>query len=224
MNQLDQIKKYAELLSKASKWSSSGEQILNIESMTEGDNKKEYIYEFYCFLRIIEDLRHSFDIEMVNIGKNKVFPKAPASKKNYPFFIVKDKNSGNKLFEICTSIDIIGLAGETSAPDISFLHSNGKTVPSYEDVFMLFDAKYKHDLSTNVHESEFQKVASMVINLDTKDASKNTTVLFNELVKFLGNCLITNSSAYKTNAKHHELFSIKEVESFDVGKTFNVIG
>lgn len=180
-NQLDQIRKYAELLSKAAKWHSSGDQILDIVAMKDGDKKKEYIYEFYCFLRIIRDLKKNYKIEIQNAKGNIAFPKAPASKKNYPYFVVKDKLTNKLLFEICTSIDIKGLANETSAPDISFLHPMDNMEPTYKDVFMLFDAKFKHKLSTNVHESEFNKVAAMVTNLDTKDAHLISIVQFDEL-------------------------------------------
>ena len=75
-----------------------------------------------------------------------------------------------------------------------------------------------------MHESEFNKVAAMVNNLDTKDAHESILVKFDELSKLLGNCLLTNSSAFKTNHDHHKIFYIKEVENFDIDKKFNVIG
>jgi len=224
MSQLDQIKKYAELLSKASKWPGSGDQILDIVSMKDGDSKKEYLYEFYCFLRIIQDLQKTYNIEIANTKGKTVFPKAPASKKNYPYFVAKDKSTGKVVFEICTSVDVVGLAKETSAPDISFHYPNGNLEPTHEDVFMLFDAKFKHQLTTNVHESEFNKVAAMVANLNTKDHTKYSIVQFDELKELLGNSLLTNSTAFKNNHDHHKIYCIKEVENFDVGKKYNVIG
>lgn len=224
MSQLEEIRKYAELLGKAAKWDASNEQILNIESIKEGKNKKEYIYEFYCFLRIITDLTNHYDIEKVNSSAKTFFPKGPASKSNYPYFIAKNKATGEVVFEICTSVDIIGKAGETSAPDISFHHPKNNMDPTHEDVFMLFDAKFKHELTTNVHESEFNKVHAMVVNLNTENASEIDIVMFNELKELIGNCLLTNSSAFKTNIGHHKIYNIKEVEHFDVGKKFNVIG
>lgn len=224
MGKLDAIKKYCELLSKAAKWHNSGEQILEIESVKNSDKKKEYIYELYCFLRVIDDLSASFSIEITNTGMKPVFPKAPASKKNYPYFLVKDKVSGQHVFEICTSIDIKGLANETSAPDISFLLPTNNFTPGYKDVIMLFDAKFKHALSTGVYESEFNKVAAMVTNLDTKDTTQHTIVKLNKLQSLIGNCLLTNSNAFKNNHAHHKIFGIKEVEKFDVGVDFNVIG
>lgn len=226
MSQLDEIRQYTELLSKTAKWEKSKEQILDIETIKTTKQKKEYVYEFYCFLRVISDLDKSYNIEIRNSNNNFLFPKAPASKINFPYFVAIDKESKIEIFEICTSIDIMGKAGETSAPDISFLHSN-KTDnfnPTHDDVFMLFDAKFKHALSTKVHESEFNKVHSMVTNLDTADASVLKLVKFDKLIELNGNCLLTNSSAFKNNHDHHRLYNIKEIEFFDVDKDFNVIG
>lgn len=228
MSKLDQIRKYSELLSKASKWHSTNEQILEIESIKNSDQKKEYIYEFYCFLRVICDLQVNYDIEIKNrkIGDPIVFPKGPASKKNFPYFVAKDKSTGRIVFEVCTSIDIIGLAGETSAPDISFhLPKNDEDYqPTHDDVFMLFDAKFKHSLGTNVHEAEFNKVAAMVVNLNTQDAESKKYVNFDKLCDLLGNCLLTNSKAFKDNNSHHKIFSIKEIEYFDIDKQYKVVG
>lgn len=224
MTKLDRIKKYAETLGKASKWANSGDQITSIESIQNEESKSEYIYEFYCLMRILDDLANKYDIEITNNTAINVFPKAPASKKNYPYFLVKEKGTGKLLFEVCTGVDIKGLADETSAPDISFQLPQDHLLPTHQEVFMIFDAKFKHKLTAKVSDLEFYKVAGMVKNLACEDADKNAIMDFFSLAKLKGNCILTNANSYKSNHSHHNLFNIKEVEKFDEGVDFNVIG
>lgn len=225
MSKLDIIRKYAETLSKASKWSNSEEAIINIDKAENEERKKEYIYEFYCILKILIDLSSNYNLEIQNNSKNNVFPKAPAAKKNYPFFVAKDKISGKVLFQICMGVDISGLADETSAPDISFQHSETNLTPTYKDVIMIFDAKFKHKLTAKVSDTEFYKVHGMIVNLSCQDAEKKSkSIIFDKLSGLNGNCLLSNGNAFKTNPQHHKLFRLKEVVHFDEGKQFKVIG
>lgn len=223
MTRLEKIKKYAETLSTAAKWENSGDAILSIENVDDINKKQEYIYEFYCALRILDDLSTTYSIEITNFKKNKVFPKAPASKKNYPFFVVKD-SKGKQVFEICLGVDIKGIADETSAPDISFQNPGCGMNPDFNDVFMLFDSKFKHKLNAKVTDSEFYKVHGMIKNLACEDAFKTKTLSFNGLKDLLHNCILTNGKTFKINHKHHKIFGLKTIEHFDEDKTFSVYG
>ena len=117
---LDKVKEYVEKLAKASKWKGSKDTIISIQQSKSLKNKKEYIYEFYCLISILIDLKENYKVEITNNGSVNYFPKSPASKKGFPFFKILDKQTMNELFQVCAGIDIVGLADETSAPDISF--------------------------------------------------------------------------------------------------------
>ena len=223
MTRLEKIKKYAETLSTAAKWASSSDAILSIENVDDVNKKQEYIYEFYCALRILDDLSSTYSIEITNCKEKKVFPKAPASKKKYPFFIVKD-SKGDKVFEICLGVDIKGIADETSAPDISFQNPDCGMNPNFNDVFMLFDSKFKHALNGKVTDLEFYKVSGMIKNLACEDAFKTKTLSFNLLKDLLHNCILTNGKTFKINHNHHKMFGLKTIEHFDENNTFNVYG
>ena len=54
---LKEIKDYAKSLRKASRWSNSNETIAHIQTSKNEKTKREYIYEFYCYLRILKDLK-----------------------------------------------------------------------------------------------------------------------------------------------------------------------
>ena len=226
MTKLDAIKKYAESLSKASKWIHSREQITSIEAIKKDDSKKAYVYEFYCLLRILDDLKERYDIEITNTSNGSVFPKSPASKKNFPYFIVKEKGKNKVLFEICAGVDVKGLADETSAPDISFQIPQNHFNPTHKEVFMIFDSKFKHSLSAKVSGSEFNNVAGMIRNLSCENAHTNVIMDFhkNNFKGLKGNCILTNGRAYKLNEKHNRLFNVKVVEMFDEGVEHKIIG
>ena len=224
---LKEIKKYALALRKASRWINSNQTIAHVQTSNNEETKREYIYEFYCFLRVLKDLKANYDLELIPGEKHGVlFPKAPGLKKNYPYFSVKSKKKGKERFQLCTGIKIVGWAGESSAPDISFLNKKTGKTPSFNDVFMIYDAKFKHNESKKVSDSEFSKVCYMIKNLDCETPLKKK-IKFHEFIgdkDINGNCLLTNGFAFKENEDHHKFFNIKEAEQFDINKTTNVIG
>lgn len=226
MSKLDKIKKYSEALRKASQWKYSKEAISNIASIKSSKKKKEYIYEFYCLMRIIDDLLTNHTIEVIVPNKKVVFPKAPASKSKYPYFLVKDKLNLVDEFQICVGIEIIGNSDETDAPDISFQKSDAPLIPKAEHVFMIFDSKFKHKLNGNVSKTEFANVSFMVKELECENATRDALQLvkFNKFKQLYGNCILSNGRAYKKKLKIHQKHNLMEVEFFDEGTNFNVIG
>jgi len=224
MRKLEKIKKYAESLAQASQWKYSKEAIANINTIKKDERKKEYIYEFYCVMRIIDDLLIDYKIEVVNPNKIVVFPKAPSLKKNYPYFLVKNLK-GEVLFQLCIGVKIMGHIDETNAPDISFQKKNSSVNPNYKDVFMIFDAKFKHRLNARVSDGEFSKICMMIDNLKCKNAEANSSKIFKfkKLIEFHGNCLISNGNAYKENSKLHSHHCIKEIEKFDEDLNYKMI-
>lgn len=223
MSRLDKIKEYSKILAKASRWKNSKEAILHAETNQNIKKHDEYIYEFYCALRIINSLSKHYDIKISNnLIKNK-FPKAPGNKAQFPFFIVHEKGSGIALFQICLGTKIIGFANESSAPDISFQIPTASLKPNHADVIMIFDSKYKHKTNNKVADTEFAKVTYMIKNLQCEITKASIKIDLHELNDMKGNSLITNGKAFKTNVDHHALFFLNEVEKFDIDETYNVI-
>lgn len=225
MSKLDVIRKYTEVLSKAAKWKNSEKAILHIADTKNDSNLKERIFEFYCALRVLKDLSTNYNIEITNNTVKNVFPKAPANKTGYPYFVAKNKTTGSIVFQICIGTNIVGKAGETSAPDISFQKQNASLSPKCEDVIMIADAKFKHDLNNRVTDGEFSKVFMMITNLDCQEGETNGSyILFDELAAFKGNCLVSNGREYKDNVAHHQLCKVKEIVNFGEGLRYRVIG
>lgn len=224
---LRELKIYASKIKKASKWHDSKESIHHAASGTNSEKIREYIYEFYCYIRILVDLKENYDIEFIP-GKVYVnhFPKAPGSKKNFPYFSIKDKKTGDEVTQLCAGIDIIGRDGETSAPDISFLNGNTGDIPTHTDIEMFSDAKFRHNPTEKVSKGEFNDVFAMVFNLDCMKPP-TTQLFFNEFIGSLclnGNNILTNGSAHNGNHAHHQSHSLTEFERFDVNTAPRKIG
>lgn len=223
MTRMDKIKEYSRALAQASKWHNSKEAILQVETNANEKKKDEYIYEFYCAMRILDSLSSYYRISITNNHLKNLFPKAPALKKNFPFFILTLKDNEAISFQFCLGTEIIGVCGESSAPDISFQEANSPTInPDHKNVLMIFDAKYKQD-STKIADIEFAKVSYMIRNLSCEIPKKHIKINLFEMNDLIGNSLITNGKAFKCNVDHHSLYYINEVEDFDIGKNFNVI-
>lgn len=226
-DRLRELKTYASKIKKASKWFNSDESISHASTGKTSEKTREYIYEFYCYIRILVDLKQNYDIEFIP-GKVYVnhFPKAPGSKSNFPYFSIKDKKTGNEVTQLCAGIDIIGQDGETSAPDISFLIGNTGDKPTHADIEMFSDAKFRHKPDEKVSKGEFSDVFAMVFNLNCMNPP-TTKLSFNEFTNSLclnGNNILTNGTAYNDNHAHHQRHKLTEFEKFDVNTIPRKIG
>lgn len=227
MKDLATLRKYSEILGKASKWINSKDAILNIENSASEKKKSECVFEFYCALKILVDLSKNYEIRIVNNNKKyqNIFPKSPSEKRNFPYFLVLDKVTGAKLFQVCLGTKITGETDEKSAPDISIQRPDSNLRPTYNDVEIIYDAKFKHGLNAKVTDGEFAKLYFMVTNLKCENADSNVLGLqFDSLKDFIGNCLISNGQPYKTTAKIHQMRKIKEIVNFGESSTFKVYG
>lgn len=225
MSKLDTIRKYAEELRAASVWSSSRDAIADIEAISGATDQANYVYEFYCIMRVITDLARTYDVEIKNTSVRTVLPKSPQSKKkNFPYFEVRDKNTGDILFQVVPGVKIIGDTGTTDSPDIQFHEGDAPLDADYKFVFMCIDAKYRHSLSGKITKSEFQLVSGMVVNLDCTDNSKWSQIKFDNLVGLNANCILTNGGPFTDNPAYHQKFWVKEVANFTEGKSYTVYG
>lgn len=219
------IKEYADLLSKCSVWHNTKEILAPVVGIDDkaSDN---YIYEFYCYIRIVEDLRINYRIEFVP-GEGKFeykFPQAAAVKKGKPRFHAF--KNGNLQFQICAGTKIsCEIDSEENHPDISFQIATASEEPTQEDLILIMDAKYKEDNNSRLPKDEVYKFGQIVDLFDLRKVS-SMIIEFSMYKEFNKNCLITNGKSY-SNASDSRLLSrlhIKEIERFFPRSIFNVIG
>lgn len=225
MNDLATLRKFCSLLSKAAKWKNSNDAILNVEMIKSSNRKEESIFEFFCAMRILLDLKDNYSITIENNKTTNRFPKGPSLKKNFPYFAIRNKDDNSILFQVCLGTQIKGVTDEKYAPDISFQRASASLNPNYEDVSMIYDAKFKHKLSASVTDSEFAKVFFMVIHLKCENAESNSlNVSFDKFKSFIGNCIISNGKPYKTASKIHQQSFLKEIVEFGIDDKYKVYG
>src|SRR5690606_29067779 len=90
---------------KLSNWDKSGKCFGHFQILEKLGSKKKIhdrIYEFYCFLRILEDLKQNYKIELINNPINdQIFPQAPGKKENYSYFKLSMKSDSSSGFQVC---------------------------------------------------------------------------------------------------------------------------
>jgi hypothetical protein len=213
--------------SEASKWRSSNQTIAKVHLKQKKSNGEDYIYEFYCYIRVICDLICNYNIEFVD-GRGRfqyAFPQAPSPKEGKPYFVAKDKNSSEIKFQICAGTEIATTFQRSPAPDISFQKPESPENPTFENVLMIFDAKFNRSNSDKdkVGLNQLYYVSGMIRDLRIENAFL-ADIMFDELSELKGNCILTNGEACNTDFEYHRSHNLKEVEKFDANKTFNVIG
>lgn len=220
------IKEYSSLLSECSVWHNSKDILAPIFNDENSESATDcYIYEFYCYISIIIDLKNNYEIHFKE-GKGKtkyLFPQAAANKAGKPFFYAyKD---GIEEFQICAGTKIAGTVdSEDNHPDISFQLPGTSDKPIHEDLIIIMDAKFKEN-GGSLPKTEVYKFSTIVDLFELRGSLKRE-IVFNEYKGLESNCLITNGEAYSdaSNVKLLNKYSIKEVEHFFPGQSFNVIG
>lgn len=226
---LEKIKRYSEALCTSAKWHNSEKTVGSLSTRTA--NACDYIYEFFCYLSILGDLNHHYELEYYSGAgeKQNLFPKGPSDKEGHPFFFVVDKISKQRLLQVCAGTKVESKLLTKRAPDISFQSENAcLKLPKYSDVKMIYDTKRKRPDTTSksLGESQFAYFAIMIKELGQENAHANK-YLFNNFKEFNGNCLITNSKARRGDVTQNQFHAVKEVENFDDLldlKKINVIG
>lgn len=222
------LKEYSALLEKCSIWENSKDIIAPIFNADNNSSATDcYIYEFYCYIRIIVDLKHNYTIKFKEgTGKTQFkFPQAAANKKGKPLFLAYDSN-GEVAFQICAGTKIAcTVDSEENHPDISFQLPSASEDPTHEDLIMIMDAKFKENDEDPLPKTEVYKFGVIVDLFDLRGILKEN-IIFHELKGFDTNCLITNGTSYSssTDIRLLQKYVIKEVENFHPNKRFKVIG
>ncbi len=160
------LKDLRDSIEKLSKWERSGRAFGFIESVS--NKNPDYIYEFYCAMRVLKDLKTNYKIKLVPGNLGYVFPKKPQEKIDYAKFLIKDKLTDKVLFQFClgVKVQISSSPATTFGADISFQKSNASDTPDETDMVLIMDAKYKKSKATKLDISTIREFAKCVTDMD----------------------------------------------------------
>lgn len=223
---LDEINSLADSLANVSSWKTSKDAFGHIIIESKGIEKvakKDYIYEFYCYMKIIEDLNKKTNQNIKFVIGNGIFPRNPASKTNRPYFVLEKDNS--ELFQICSGTQIQTIISDfKKAPDISFQKiSSDPDLPNYEDVIAIYDAKYSESSSLKSFQEGQMVLFSDMIRLLNLQIAGDLTSYYTNFNEFKGNCLVTNKKSFTSDLNLLNYYKMVVIEDFDEVKKFRVI-
>src|SRR5690606_34825924 len=149
---IDHINTYASLLKDGAIWQNSSEilaPVIGNEETLQSSN--DYIYEFYCYLRVVIDLQANYKIEFIE-GSGDFqfnFPRKAASKKGKPRFHAFE--NGKLAFQICAGTMInCEYDREKNHPDISFQLPTASENPTEDDLIIIMDAKFTENAKSRL--------------------------------------------------------------------------
>jgi hypothetical protein len=224
---LDNVNEFASCLKEAAVWKTTKEPLASVMDEHGKVAEDNYIYEFYCYLSIITDLMHVYEIRFVE-GKGNFmykFPQAAAIKKDKPRF--EAYINGEKQFQICAGTKVGGLfSSEDNHPDISFQLPNATEVPTYNDLICIMDAKYKEGKNAKLPKDEVYKFKAIIDLFALNSSHIKYSIIFTKFLGIFGNALVTNAQSYtdENDTAMIRAYHIKEVENFFPQKKFKIIG
>lgn len=223
---LNKINDFSKSLAKVSIWKNSKDAFGHIVTYEKGKEKiakEDYIYEFYCYMKIIEDLDKNPNHTVKFKNGNGFFPKKPATKKDRPYFVLEvDKK---EVLQICSGTKIqTKLTNINKAPDISFQSMEADyELPSYKNILAIYDAKYSLSKNTNSFQEGQMVLFSDMIKLLKLKKPIDISIYFTDYKDFKGNCLITNRKTFTNDLVLLKYYKMTIVEDFDEKKKINVI-
>ncbi len=227
MEWIDQIRMAIE---KLTEWDSSKKAFGHFETIDENaetTGKNDRLYEFWCLMKILEDLSNNYNISVVPYDRSdhKIFPQSPAPKKRWSYFRIDSKENPGNGYQICygTKIKLSYAPQTTFAADISVQRQDSTEDPDEEMVELIMDAKYKYRTDDTISFDLINDFMQRVHALNTADA-EYTELNFNQLHYLKSNCLLTNGKGLPRHETYCIRYKIKQVERFDIGSGGNVIG
>lgn len=224
-----QLRQLKAATAKLTKWDSSKKAFGHFKVIRDkATNTKgaDRIYEFYCLMRILEDLMVNYNISLKpGTRTDKIFPEAPSPKKGWPYFMIQQKAGRPNKFQVCygTEIKLSRALKTTIGPDISIQKYDATDDPDESMVELIMDAKFKYKNTSALQIDQLHGFMQRVNALETKNA--DTIALQFDLLKDIkANCLLTNGKALVDQDDYCKLNKIKQVEKFDIGTKFNTIG
>ena len=215
---------------KLTKWESSGKAFGHfqvIEKNATTTVRSDRIYEFFCLLKILKDLRKNYTVSLQpGTRKGKIFPQAPSPKKGWPYFLITNKTDKTNKYQVCYGTEIkLSTATETTiAPDITIQRSDSTDDPDETMVELIMDAKFKYNSNHALSIEQIHAFIQRVNALQTTSAD-TITLVFNSFGNLKSNCLLTNGCTVNHHQQYCANSKIKQVGRFDAqGNVFNVIG
>lgn len=212
------------------KWESSGKAFGHFQIIAKNATKTagaDRIYEFYCLMRILDDLRANYNVTLQpGTIAGKIFPMAPSAKKGWPYFLIINKKINSNKYQVCygTKIKLSTAPLTKIAPDITFQKSDSTDDPDETMVELIMDAKFKYDSNHALSIEQIHAFIQRVNALQTTGAD-TITLVFNSLGNLKSNCLLTNGCTVNRHQQYCVNSKIKQVGKFDTqGSVLNVIG
>ncbi len=224
--ELSNLKKATE---KLTKWESSGKAFGHyqvIEGKATTSDCADRLYEFWCLMKLIEDLSVNYNITIISEKlAGKIFPQSPANKKGWSYFKIESKSDPKNKYQICYGTNIkLSYAPKTSiAPDISIQKHNSPDDPNEKHVELILDAKFKYQKSGKLNVDQIHAFIQRVNALRTKKGNK-IPLHFTFLKDLKSNCLLTNGEGLVDQNDYCIVNNIKQVIQFDPISKFTIIG
>ena len=196
MNSLvENLRRVAGAVSKAADWIATQDRITR-----SSDN---YIFEFLCYCMILKAAKKKkIRLRLVRRNGKPVFPKAPAKKENYSYFILqKPQSPQNCVGHLCAGTQIFDINSKARAPDISLQDGDARDAPCYHHIKAIWDAKYYLDFGKRITGSDFAKFAHMIIQLKVKRPGKEDG-LIDIVGKFFSVSSLITNGGYSTEPKN----------------------
>lgn len=206
------LKNHGKLLESIGVWNKTSEPFGYINA-----SKKDYIYEFYCLLRILTDLIVSYDITyQEGTGEFRFkFPQAPANKKGKPRFTIVSKTNRAEKYQVCAGTKIrVKYGVSTETPDISFQLIDSPEEPNADHVVIIMDAK-----NSKVSKGQYNDFQAMVLNLDCKGAV-NHKLQFVNLEGLHSNVLISCKGPHSDDIDQLNFHAICQLANFNDQDTY----
>lgn len=222
---ISDIKKLKKETEKLTTWESSKKAFGHFKNIEASSDDR--IYEFYCLLRLLEDLRKNYVVTLIPGAKGKkIFPLAPGNKIGWARFEIIPKNKNHKKYQVCfgTSIKISCSPLTSIAPDISFQNIDATDDPDEKMVQLVMDAKYKSKKTSSIDISLIREFKAIINDLEIENAS-SVDILFNNLKDLKSNCLITNANTLDNHKQYCINNGMKQVGIFRNQKiNYKIIG
>jgi hypothetical protein len=160
-------------------------------------------------------LGKSYEIKYIcGIGHKKHnFPRKPAEKQGWPRFDVYSKPQQQLLWQICAGTKIKDIHGKKRTPDISFQKGTASDWPDYNDVELIWDAKFRKNYVDRISHHELSDFARWLDLLEIRKTIKPNIklIIYNRMVN---NCLITNGKESTEPDAERIRLDLKEVINF----------
>jgi hypothetical protein len=218
------IKQLRTAIEKLSRWETTGNAFGFIELTKKPAT--DYIYEFYCAMRILKDLNRYQSIKIVDGGYGYVFPRNPAPKTGWAKFLIREKGTRNTLFQFClgTKINISSSPLTPFGADISLQKPDSPDDPDESHVIWIMDGKYKKSKTSKLDIGTVREFAKCVSDLEAPKR-RRIRLQFDKLTDLNTNCLLTNGAGVLDHEQYCKNNHIKEVVSFDCdGRIMQIIG